>query len=197
MKKQIIIAVMLLFSSNSFSQSPAPATAKIQVSMTTTKGEMVLELDSARAPVTVNNFLQYVKAGFYDGTIFHRVKKGLLIQGGGVTADMVRKKANAPIKNEANNRVSNRRGTVAMARTTDPNSATSQFYINIVSNPTFDFKNQSSMGWGYCVFGRVIKGMEVAEAIAQVQAGSDDVPVSAIVITKAVILEKPIELDAK
>jgi peptidyl-prolyl cis-trans isomerase B (cyclophilin B) len=195
MKKLIIIAAVLLFGSNSYAQSPT--IAKIQVSIMTTKGEMVLELDSARAPITVNNFLQYVKSGFYDGTIFHRIKKGLLIQGGGVTADMVRKKANAPIKNEANNRVSNRRGTVAMARTTDPNSATSQFYINIVSNPNFDFKNQSSMGWGYCVFGRVINGMEVAEAIGQVQTGSDDVPVEPIVITKAVILEKPIELDAK
>lgn len=195
MKKLLLFIAVLLLSVDSFAQTP-PA-AKIQVSMMTSKGELILELDSVRSPITVSNFLEYVKTGFYDGTIFHRVKKGLLIQGGGVTADMVRKKANAPIKNEATNRVSNRRGTVAMARTNDPNSATSQFYINIVSNPSFDFKNQSAMGWGYCVFGRVIKGMEVAEAIAQVQTGSEDVPTTPIVITKAIRLEKTVEPDIK
>jgi peptidyl-prolyl cis-trans isomerase B (cyclophilin B) len=195
MKKLLLFIAVLLLSVDSFAQTP-PA-AKIQISIMTSKGELILELDSVRSPITVSNFLEYVKTGFYDGTIFHRVKKGLLIQGGGVTADMVRKKANAPIKNEATNRVSNRRGTVAMARTNDPNSATSQFYINIVSNPSFDFKNQSAMGWGYCVFGRVIKGMEVAEAIAQVQTGSEDVPTTPIVITKAIRLEKTVEPDIK
>lgn len=193
MKKLLFLIVVFLLSTNSTAQ--APVAAKIQVSITTSEGEIIVELDSARAPITVKNFLDYVKEGFYEGTIFHRVKKGLLIQGGGVTADMARKKAKAPIKNEADNRVSNRRGTIAMARTSNPNSATSQFYINIVSNPNFDFKNQSAMGWGYCVFGRVIKGMEVAESIARIPTGAQDVPTTPVVITKATRLDTPVDLE--
>ncbi|MBN1604875.1 MAG: peptidylprolyl isomerase [Chitinispirillaceae bacterium] len=193
MKKLLFLIVVFLLNTNSTAQ--APVAAKIQVSITTSEGEIIVELDSARAPITVKNFLDYVKEGFYEGTIFHRVKKGLLIQGGGVTADMARKKAKAPIKNEADNRVSNRRGTIAMARTSNPNSATSQFYINIVSNPNFDFKNQSAMGWGYCVFGRVIKGMEVAESIARIPTGAQDVPTTPVVITKATRLDTPVDLE--
>jgi peptidyl-prolyl cis-trans isomerase B (cyclophilin B) len=173
------------------------APAKIQVSLMTSKGEMIVELDSAKAPLTVSNFLSYVNSGYYEGTIFHRVIKGFMIQGGGLTPDMNLKKTNDPVQNEANNRLSNRRGTIAMARTNDPNSATSQFFINVVDNYNLDFKNTSVMGWGYCVFGKVIKGIAVADAIAAVQTGSGDIPVTPIVITKVSVLQTPVAPKAK
>ena len=133
----ILIAGMFIVSNG---QS---AVVEPQVSLVTTKGEIVVELDQARAPNTVKNFLEYVNSGFYEGTIFHRVIKGFMIQGGGLTADMNKKKTRDPIKNEATNRLSNRRGTIAMARTGDPHSATAQFFINTVNNDGLDFKNES------------------------------------------------------
>jgi peptidyl-prolyl cis-trans isomerase B (cyclophilin B) len=172
-----------------FGSLPSAQGVKQQVSIMTTKGEIVVELDAAKAPLTVKNFLDYVNSGFYDGTIFHRVIKGFMIQGGGLTPDMNPKKTNSPIKNEANNRVSNRRGTIAMARTNDPNSADAQFFINTVNNYNLDFKNASEAGWGYCVFGRVVKGMETVDAIAEVPTGSQDVPRTQIIITKASVVK--------
>ncbi|NLG19552.1 MAG: peptidyl-prolyl cis-trans isomerase [Fibrobacter sp.] len=164
-----------------------------QVSITTTKGEIVVELKPDKAPVTVENFLEYVKSGFYDNTIFHRVIKGFMIQGGGLTADLNKKKTRDPIQNEADNRLSNRRYTIAMARTNDPHSATAQFFINTASNSPLDFKNKSQAGWGYCVFGRVVKGTEVVDAIENVKTSGNgmmnDVPVEPIVIKKATLLD--------
>lgn len=166
-----------------------------QVSIMTSKGEIVVELRPEKAPKTVENFLEYVNSGFYENTIFHRVIKGFMIQGGGLTADLNKKKTRDPIRNEADNCLSNRKYTIAMARTNDPHSATSQFFINTANNTPLDFKNQSQAGWGYCVFGRVIKGMEVVDAIENVKTSSNgmmnDVPVETIVITGAKVLNPP------
>ena len=164
----------------------------ITVSMTTSKGTIEIELNPDKAPQTVANFVEYVKAGHYDGTIFHRVIKGFMIQGGGLTPDMREKPSRRPIKNEADNGLKNLRGTIAMARTMDPNSATAQFFISTVDNAFLDFKAKNSQGWGYCVFGRVTKGMEVVDAIESVatttKSGHQDVPVEAVVIEKVVVL---------
>lgn len=163
-----------------------------QVSLMTTKGEIVVELKPEKAPVTVANFLENVNTGLYDNTIFHRVIKGFMIQGGGLTADMGKKKTRAPIQNEADNNLTNRKYSIAMARLSDPHSAAAQFFINTASNDKLDFKNKSQAGWGYCVFGRVIKGMEVVDAIENVKTSSNgmmsDVPVETITITKATLL---------
>lgn len=171
-----------------------------QVSIMTSKGEIVVELRPEKAPKTVENFLEYVNSGFYENTIFHRVIKGFMIQGGGLTADLNKKKTRDPIRNEADNRLSNRKYTIAMARTNDPHSATSQFFINTANNTPLDFKNQSQAGWGYCVFGRVIKGMEVVDAIENVKTSSNgmmnDVPVETIVITGAKVLNPPAEKES-
>lgn len=164
-----------------------------QVSIITSKGEIVVELKTDKAPVTVKNFLDYVNAGFYDNTIFQRVIKGFMIQGGGLTADFNKKKTRDPIQNEADNRLSNRKYSLAMARTNDPQSATAQFFINTASNDKLDFKNKSTAGWGYCVFGRVIKGTEVVDAIENVATSSNgmmnDVPVETVTITKAKVIK--------
>ena len=169
-------------------------TVKTRVSLMTSKGEIVVELDSVKAPKTVKNFLDYVNSGFYEGTIFHRVIKGFMIQGGGLTPDLNKKKTNDPIRNEASNRLSNRRGTIAMARTGEPHSATAQFFINTVDNAGLDFKNESQAGWGYCVFGKVVKGMPVVDAIEGVQTSSSgmmrDVPVTPVLITKASVVKE-------
>lgn len=143
--------------------------APVQVLMKTNKGDIVLELDADKAPKTVANFLRYVDEGFYDGTIFHRVIKGFMIQGGGYTPDMVRKPTHDPIENEAKNGLKNRRGTIAMARTGEPHSATAQFFINHVNNPNLDYPGHD--GWGYAVFGKVVSGMEVVDAIANTATG--------------------------
>jgi len=138
------------------------------VVMTTSKGTIEIELFSDKAPDTVSNFLSYVLQSYYDGTIFHRVIKGFMIQGGGFTPDMVKKPTMDPIKNEASNRISNKRGTISMARMPAPHSATSQFFINHRDNSGLDYKNHTDKGYGYCVFGRVIDGMDVVDKIAQV-----------------------------
>jgi cyclophilin family peptidyl-prolyl cis-trans isomerase len=157
------------------------------VVLETSQGNITIELDPEKAPITVQNFLRYVDNGFFDGTIFHRVIPGFMIQGGGFTADMREKPTERPIKNEASNGLTNARGTIAMARTNDPDSATAQFFINLVDNARgLDPRPGSA---GYTVFGRVIEGMEVVDAIAQVRTGTrgfhQDVPVEAITITDA------------
>jgi peptidyl-prolyl cis-trans isomerase B (cyclophilin B) len=158
------------------------------VSLHTNFGVIKLQLFTDKAPATVENFLSYVKDGFFDGTIFHRVIDGFMIQGGGFTPDMDQKETKAPIKNEANNKVSNKKGTIAMARTSDPHSATCQFFINVADNNFLDFSSESSQGWGYCVFGEVVEGMDVIDKIRKVRtgrfAGHADVPVEPVVIER-------------
>ena len=164
------------------------------VQITTNKGEITLELDSDKAPVTVKNFLAYLESGFYDGTIFHRVIPGFMIQGGGFDTNFVQKETKGPIINEADNRLENKRGTIAMARTNDPHSASSQFFINVVDNGPLDYKASVGSQWGYAVFGKVVKGMDVVDSIAAVQTGSrmafQDVPVENVEIEKVILLEE-------
>ena len=160
-----------------------------QVKFTTSLGAFTLQLDADKAPKTVENFLAYVAAGHYDNTIFHRVIKGFMIQGGGFEPGMKQKETRAPIDNEAANGLKNKRGTIAMARTGDPHSATAQFFINVVDNEFLDFKSPSGQGWGYCVFGEVTEGLDVIDAIKGVRTGNkgfhQDVPVDDVVIQKA------------
>lgn len=159
------------------------------VTLHTNHGVIKLNLFADKAPVTVENFISYVKDGFYDNTIFHRVIDGFMIQGGGFTPDMDQKETKAPIKNEANNRVANTKGTIAMARTNDPHSATCQFFINVADNSFLNFSAENSQGWGYCVFGEVVEGLDVIEKIRAVRtgraAGHSDVPVEQVVIERA------------
>jgi cyclophilin family peptidyl-prolyl cis-trans isomerase len=162
-----------------------------RVHLETSQGRITLELDPKAAPITSNNFLSYASEGFYDGTIFHRVIKGFMIQGGGFTPDMQRKSTKDPILNEAGNGLKNERGTVAMARTSDPHSATSQFFINTVDNSFLDHKQKTPQGWGYCVFGKVVEGMNVVDAIENVpttaKGGHGDVPSTPVIIERAVV----------
>ena len=164
--KYLIIAEIAVWLSEIFSQQVNPAVNNLVVVMKTNMGTIEIELFSDRAPITVSNFLSYVAESFYDNTIFHRVIEGFMIQGGGFTAEMVRKPTKPPIRNEAANGLSNKRGTVAMARTNVIDSATSQFFINHKDNPVLDHKDNSPRGFGYCVFGRVIKGMDVVDKIS-------------------------------
>lgn len=163
------------------------------VTFKTNYGDITLELFTDKAPATVENFLGYVRDGFYDGTIFHRVIDGFMIQGGGFTEDMDQKATKAPIQNEANNGVSNDAGTIAMARTNDPHSATAQFFINIKDNDFLNHTSESVNGWGYCAFGKVTDGMDVVEKIKNVKTGShgfhQDVPVEPVIIEKAEVSE--------
>jgi peptidyl-prolyl cis-trans isomerase B (cyclophilin B) len=164
------------------------------VIITTNLGDIVLELNGEEAPATVENFLAYVTDSFFDQTIFHRVIPGFMIQGGGMTQDMTQKKTKEPIKNEANNGLKNLRGTIAMARTSDPHSASSQFFINLKDNGFLDFKSETPSGWGYAVFGQVTQGMDVVDAIAKEKTGSkaghQDVPVNPVIIEKVVIAQE-------
>ncbi len=163
------------------------------VTLKTNFGDITLELFADKAPKTVENFLSYVKEGFYDSTIFHRVINGFMIQGGGFTAEMDQKDTKAPVENEANNGVANEMGTIAMARTNDPHSATAQFFINVGNNDFLNFSSETMNGWGYCVFGKVTEGMDVVEKIKTVKTGNygyhQDVPVETVVIESAVISE--------
>jgi peptidyl-prolyl cis-trans isomerase B (cyclophilin B) len=159
--------------------------ADSRVVLETSKGRIVIELDPVKAPQTVKNFLDYVKAGHYDNTIFHRVIPGFMVQGGGFDSGMRQKPTRPPIANEADNGLLNSRGTLAMARTSDPESASAQFFINVVDNTFLNFKSKTSQGWGYAVFGKVVEGMEVADAIAAVKTKAQDVPVEPVVIQKA------------
>lgn len=161
------------------------------VKLHTTLGTLTLELDAGKAPKTVENFLQYVRDGFYDGTIFHRVIDGFMIQGGGFVPGMTQKPTRAPIENEASNGLKNETYTIAMARTPDPNSATAQFFINVKDNGFLNFTSPTPQGYGYAVFGKVVEGTEVVDAIKTVKtgtrAGHQDVPLEDVVITKAEI----------
>jgi peptidyl-prolyl cis-trans isomerase B (cyclophilin B) len=163
------------------------------VQMDTSAGTLRIELDDVAAPASTANFLAYVKAGHYDGTVFHRVIKGFMIQGGGFEPGMKQKPTMAPIKNEASNGLKNRHYTLAMARTSDPHSATAQFFINTTDNGFLDFKSESPQGWGYAVFGKVVAGTEVVDAIEKAKTGRkgfhDDVPLEDVVITRAVEID--------
>ncbi len=163
------------------------------VQMDTSKGQITLELYNNKASATVANFLSYAKDGFFDGTIFHRVIPGFMIQGGGFTPDMKQKSTGSPIKNEANNGLKNDVGTIAMARTSNPHSATSQFFINVKDNDFLNFTAETQQGWGYAVFGKVTDGMEVVNSIVQVPTGRhgphQDVPVDPVIIEKVTVVE--------
>ncbi|MBK6279604.1 MAG: peptidyl-prolyl cis-trans isomerase [Gammaproteobacteria bacterium] len=161
------------------------------VTLHTSMGDITLELDAEKAPKTVANFLQYARDGFYDGTIFHRVISNFMIQGGGMTPDMAEKQTRAPVENEANNGLKNKTGTVAMARTNDPHSATAQFFINVSDNGFLDHTAPTAQGWGYAVFGRVTAGMDVVEKIKAVATGNkgfhQDVPKEAVTIERVTV----------
>ncbi|MGA2362657.1 MAG: peptidylprolyl isomerase [Candidatus Aminicenantales bacterium] len=187
--------LLTLFVAGSFlaglaiAQTPAAAT---KVLMKTSKGDITIELNAAKAPGTVKNFLSYVKDKYFDGTIFHRVIANFMIQGGGMTAEMSEKLSKPPIKNEAGNGLKNARGTIAMARTGTVDSATCQFFINLKDNGFLDHKGDTPDGFGYCVFGKVVAGMDVVDAIAKVKTGTkhglQDVPLEPITIISVQVI---------
>lgn len=192
MRSTLVATVLLSAGLSAQAESLEP-----KVVLVTNLGEIVLELDPHRAPKTVENFLTYVREGHYDGTIFHRVIDGFVIQGGGLTPDFREKPTRAPIPNEANNGLSNRRGTIAMARTREPHSARAQFFINVVDNPRLDFvSDQSGHTWGYAVFGKVIKGMDVVDQIRKIPTGPGG-PFASDVPQTPVIIERAYELTAE
>jgi peptidyl-prolyl cis-trans isomerase B (cyclophilin B) len=162
------------------------------VKLHTNHGVITLELDAEKAPITTANFLAYVESGFYANTIFHRVIDGFMIQGGGFEPGMRQKPTNAPIKNEANNGLSNKTYTIAMARTPNPDSASSQFFINVNDNDFLNFSSPTTQGWGYCVFGKVVEGMDVVDKIRQVKTGNSnghqDVPLEDVIIERAEVV---------
>lgn len=179
----------------SYAVQATQAQAATLVKMQTNQGTVVLELDSQHAPKTVSNFLRYVQEGFYEGTIFHRVIDNFMIQGGGLTKDFQHKQTHDPVPNEANNGLKNVRGTLVMARTSDPQSAAAQFFINVKDNDFLDYVAATPRGWGYAVFGKVVEGMEVVEKISKTETGSGgpfekDVPKTAIVIEKMSVVEE-------
>lgn len=189
MKRWIVMTVVFLFvgTGGCLAADPLP-----RVKLSTSLGDIVVELDSAAAPKTVTNFLTYAKEGFYDGTIFHRVIAGFMIQGGGFDANMQRKETHATIANEADNGLTNRIGTIAMARTQDPHSASAQFFINVKDNGFLDHRAKSRKGWGYCVFGKVVNGMDVIRLIEKVpttsRSGMRDVPSSPVVLKQVTLV---------
>jgi cyclophilin family peptidyl-prolyl cis-trans isomerase len=195
-----LLASVTVFAEKDKDESSAKKeSANPVVKMLTTKGLIVIELDAEKAPITVKNFLEYTKDGFYNGTIFHRIIKGFMIQGGGFTADMQQKKTKPPIKNEAANGLKNKRGTIAMARTGIPDSATSQFFINHKDNAMLDYRGPSPQTIGYAVFGKVIQGMEVVDAIAEVSTKRvgphANVPVEPVVIQSVTLVNTTGEDD--
>ncbi len=175
------------------SSHPAHKGKHSMVKLHTTMGTITLELDAEKAPVTVKNFLDYVNSGFYNNTIFHRVIDNFMIQGGGFEPGMKQKPTNAPIKNEAANGLSNDAYTVAMARTSDPQSATAQFFINVKNNNFLNYTSATAQGYGYCVFGKVVDGKDVVDAIKKVKTGNSgffqDVPAQDVIITKAEVVQ--------
>lgn len=184
---QLFTALLLLVS------VPALAEDRPRIMLQTTEGRIVFELDSVRAPTSVENFVDYVESGFYNDTLFHRVIDGFMVQGGGFNADFMKKQTKSPIRNEANNGLKNKAYTVAMARTNSPHSATSQFFINTVDNVSLDHVSPDNRGWGYAVFGRVIDGFDVVDKISSVATGSQgpfrqDVPKESIFIKSATLM---------
>ena len=193
MRNMLVYLMLFLFSTLSFATEKQMSDTQTKVKLTTTLGAIVIQLDNAKAPVSAANFAEYVKQGFYNGTIFHRVIPGFMAQGGGFDTSFSQKETKAPIKNEADNGLKNKRGTLAMARTNDPNSATAQFFINLKDNGFLDHTSPTPSGWGYAVFGEVIEGMDVVDAMAKQPTGNrgghQDVPKTDIVIEKAEIVE--------
>ena len=197
----LLCAALLVFSLGSAAQAASSPTIQGNPAMSTNPhvklqtnfGDMVIELYQEKAPKTVANFLKYTQEGFYDGTIFHRVINNFMIQGGGFEADMKQKPTHDPIENEANNGLKNDKYTLAMARTSDPHSATAQFFINVADNEFLNFTAPTSNGWGYAVFGKVVEGTDVVDKIKAVKTGNkgfhQDVPVEAVIIEKATVVE--------
>ena len=189
MNRWTLVFLLALVALSLPAQGTEKNVAHPRVELNTSMGTIVVELYPDRAPQTVANFLTYVDAGFYDGTIFHRVIPKFMIQGGGFTSDMRQKSSRSPITNEADNRLKNERGTMAMARTPNPHSATSQFFINTVDNDFLNFRSKDSRGWGYAVFGRVVQGLKTVDAISGVKTGDfgghRNVPIKPVVINTA------------
>ena len=190
-----LLCAFLLQSTTSLAENESnmSKTTTPRVKLETTSGDIIIELNPEKAPISSESFITYVKEGFYDGTIFHRIIPGFMAQGGGFTPDFEQKPTHAPIKNEADNGLKNKRGTIAMARTPNPDSATSQFFINFQDNPSLDHKDKTPQGWGYTVFGDVVEGtMHVVDEMAHAPTGShgphQDVPKTDIIIRKASLL---------
>ena len=192
MPKYLLLLTLLLTTTLSFSTEKTMSDTQTKVKLTTNLGEMIIQLNTEKAPLSSANFLRYVNEGFYSGTIFHRVIPDFMAQGGGFDTNFNQKSVHAPINNEANNGLLNSRGTLAMARTNDPNSATGQFFINYKDNGFLNHTSQTSSGWGYAVFGEVIEGMDVADAMAKEATGNrnghQDVPKTDIIIEKAEVI---------
>lgn len=193
MARTVLCLMLCIIPTILFATETNMSDSQPKVKMTTSLGEITIQLYSDKAPLTVENFLTYVREGFYDGTIFHRVISGFMAQGGGFDTGFKQKQTHAPIKNEADNGLKNERGTLAMARTSDPDSATAQFFINYKDNGFLNYQSPTPSGWGYAVFGKVIEGMDVADEMSGVATGSrgghQDVPKTDIVIEKAEIVE--------
>jgi peptidyl-prolyl cis-trans isomerase B (cyclophilin B) len=192
--KGLLVAVLSCAVAMTVGSEAGAAGKNPQVKLTTSMGDIVLELYPDKAPATVANFLQYVKDGYYNGTVFHRVIDGFMIQGGGMDANLKLKPTRAPIKNEADNGLKNEPYTVAMARTNDPNSATSQFFINVGDNKFLNHRDKTIPGWGYAVFGQVIQGKDVVDKIKAVptctQGRYENVPTTPVTITKATVVNQ-------
>ena len=193
MRKIILFMILLLTSTLSFATDKTMSDTPTKVKLTTNLGEIIIQLDAEKAPVSSANFLTYVNEGFYNGTIFHRVIPDFMAQGGGFDTSFNQKAVHAPIKNEADNGLKNTRGTLAMARTNDPNSATAQFFINLKDNTFLNHTGKNASGWGYAVFGEVIEGMDVVDAMAKQPTGNrgghQDVPKTDIIIEKAEVVK--------
>ncbi len=187
--KRLLLIVFILITITTTNAQADMTTIKME----TSKGVIMLELNAEKAPNTVANFVKYTKEGFYDGTIFHRVISNFMIQGGGFTPDMNQKPTHDPIKNEANNGLANDVGSIAMARTGDPHSATAQFFINVKDNSFLNFSSETQQGWGYAVFGKVTEGMDVVNAIKDVATTNhgphQDVPAEPVIIEKVTVVE--------
>jgi len=191
MKKMVFLALLCL-NLNLFAQE---STTNSYVKLDTNMGDIYLQLNAEKAPITVENFLQYVKDGFYDGTVFHRVISNFMVQGGGFSPEMEQQQTRAPIKNEADNGLQNSRGSIAMARTNNPDSASSQFFINVVDNSALNHTGKThSRAWGYTVFGEVVAGMDIVDQIKDVPVGTfgpySNVPLQAVIINKATMTDK-------
>ncbi len=193
MRKVVLIMMLFLISTLSFAKENNMSDTQTKVKLTTTLGEIIIQLNTEKAPVSSANFLTYVNEGFYNGTIFHRIIPDFMAQGGGFDVKFDQKAVHGSIKNEANNGLKNTRGTLAMARTNDPHSATAQFFINYKDNSFLNHTSETSSGWGYAVFGEVIEGMDVVDAMAKQatsnRGGHENVPKTDIVIEKAEVVE--------
>jgi peptidyl-prolyl cis-trans isomerase B (cyclophilin B) len=193
MRRLILPMTLFLISTLSFATENTMSDTQTKVKLTTTLGEIIIQLNAEKAPVSSANFLTYANEGFYNGTIFHRVIPDFMAQGGGFDTSFNQKAVHAPIKNEADNGLKNTRGTLAMARTNDPNSATAQFFINLKDNGFLNHTGKNASGWGYAVFGEVIEGMDVVDAMAKQTTGNrgghGDVPKTDIVIEKAEVVK--------